>query len=378
MDDKEMVLARHAVLDEIRPLDDKGIWCYSSSHVRAVIVGTDSLSLRIACQMAQTCHYPNFDDVKGCNRTVITIVALNPAGREEVEAVKERFESITGRLLSECIWRCALYGKGGAEWSGPRSESFIDLEFEFMGVAGADLSSFIKDCGRDADAVVSILDSGRTIGTETVSWIESNLYQYYEIDGNSMRNSLADLRIDVDRAGYVNMVYEAGTHLEDIFISDIFKVSAYKTAIESFCLHTRKKKRMASWDRLDNVVLKISSLNCADGLHAKVRCAAAGGYDMKHLNGTELECFARSEHTRWSVEKLIAGYRPYTAQERYDDELLFAEPARLKAARKRLKTEHHAHIDICSCNELLRTDFESYKYDILLTLAADYIISVTK
>ena len=87
--------------------------------------------------------------------------------------------------------------------------------------------------------------------------------------------------------------------------------------------------------------------------------------------------FARSEHTRWSVEKLISGYRPYTAMERYDDELLFSDPPGLKAARKRLKTEQHAHIDICSCNELMRTDFESYKYDILLTIAADYIISVT-
>lgn len=376
-EDYNKALARHIVLNEIKPLDDKGIWCHSSKYVRTVIVGTDALALNIARQIALTCHYPDFDDEKGCNRTVVTIVAPNASDREDVEAVKKRFESITGCLLAECICRCEFHGKDTVVWNSHKSKSFIDLEFEFVGLAGADVNQYIKGGGFDADAIVSVLDSGGILESETVSWIERNLYQYYAVYEDRLRCGFTDYRIDVNRASFVNMLYEAGSHLEDIFILDIFKVTAYKTAIESFCRHTSARKRWLSWNEINDVSLKISSLNCADGLNIKIRSAEKGGLEIKKLNGAVLECFARSEHTRWSVEKLISGYRPYTAMERYDDELLFSDPPVLKAARKRLKTEHHAHIDICSCNELMRTDFESYKYDILLTLAADYIISVT-
>lgn len=375
--DFERVWARHIVLSEIKAPDDGGIWCDSTKHVRIVIVGSDSLSLNIARQLALVCHYPNFDEDKGSNRTVITIVSPNSNGRDDVETIKDRLESMTGFLLSECIWRCASYGAKSDECNGSKVKSFLDLEFEFVGLDGIDVNTFITDkLDTDANEVVSIIDNSQMLSEQTVSWIENHFHQYYGIDENVLRSSVTDCRIAVSRAQVVNMLYEASCHLEDVYASDLYKVAAYKTALESFCLHTSAVKRQSSWSKIKDVSLKISSLCCADFIDTKIRCAKAGGCDMRHLNGTELERFARSEHTRWNVEKLISGFRPYTPQERYVDERLYTDPAKMKAARKRMKTEFHAHIDICSCKELIRVDFESYKYDCFLTLAADDIIRI--
>lgn len=375
--DFERVWARHIVLSEIKAPDDGGIWCDSTKHVRIVIVGSDSLSLNIARQLALVCHYPNFDEDKGSNRTVITIVSPNSNRRYDVEATKDRLESMTGFLLSECVWRCVSYGAKTVEWKGQKNNSFIDLEFEFIGLDGIDVNSYITDkLDTDANEVVSVIDNSQMLSEQTISWIENHFHQYYGIDENGLRSSVTDCRIAVSRAQVVNMLYEASCHLEDVYASDLYKVAAYKTALESFCLHTSAVKRQSSWSKIKDVSLKISSLCCADFIDTKIRCAKAGGCDMRHLNGTELERFARSEHTRWNVEKLISGFRPYTPQERYVDERLYTDPAKMKAARKRMKTEFHAHIDICSCKELIRVDFESYKYDCFLTLAADDIIRI--
>lgn len=375
--DIERVWARHIVLSEIKAPDNGGIWCDSAKHVRIVIVGSDSLSLNIVRNLALLCHYPNFDDEKEINRTIITIVSPNSNGRYDVEATKDRLESMTGFLLSECVWRCVSYGAKTVEWKGQKNNSFIDLEFEFIGLDGIDVNSYITDkLDTDANEVVSVIDNSQMLSEQTVSWIENHFHQYYGIDENVLRSSVTDCSIDVRRAQVVNMLYEASCHLEDVYVSDLYKVAAYKTALESFCLHTSAGKRKSSWNKIKDVSLKVSSLCCADFIDTKIRCAKAGGCDMRHLNGTELERFARSEHTRWNVEKLISGFRPYTPQERYVDERLYTDPAKMKAARKRMKTEFHAHIDICSCKELIRVDFESYKYDCFLTLAADDIIRI--
>ena len=375
--DLDRALARHIVLSEIKAPDNGGIWCDSVKHVRIVIVGSDLLSLNIVRNLALVCHYPNFDDEKESNRTIITIVSPNSNGRDDVEAVKDRLESMTGFLLSECMWRCVSCGAKSVEWKGPKINSFLDLEFEFIGLDGIDVNSYITDnLDTDANEVVSIIDSSKLLSEQTKSWIENHLYQYYVIDKDNLRSYVTDCRVDVSRAQVVNMLYEASTHLEDVYMADLFKVTAYKEAIESFCRHISVKKRESSWNRISDVSLKLSSVYCADYIDTKIRCVEAGNCDLKHLNGRELECFAKSEHARWNVEKLISGYRPYTVQERYDDERLYTEPAKMKAARKRMKTEFHAHIDICSCKELIRVDFESYKYDCFLTLAADDIIRI--
>lgn len=375
--DRDKVLARHIVLNKIKPLDGEGIWCAGSEYVRAVIIGSDSLSLNIARQMALVCHYPNFEDDKGYHRTVITIVSHRAGGRDDVDALRKHFEAITGNLLPECIWRCSYYGTDTTEWSSSKTESFIDLEFEFVGLGNNDVNTFITDkLDTESESVVSVIDNSDELSEETVSWIQRHCHQYCHLNDYKHDDEVKDNAVDVRRAQVVNMLYEASCHLEDVYPSDLYKVVAYKTALESFCLHTSAGKRQSYWNKINGVPLKVSSLCCADFIDTKIRSVKAGGCDMNHLNGPELERFARSEHARWNVEKLISGFRPYTLQERYADERLFSDPLALRKERKRMKTEMHAHIDICSCNELIRVDFESYKYDCFLTLAADDIIRI--
>ena len=373
--DRDRYLARHIVLNGIKAPDAEGIWCESTKSARVVIVGSDSLSLNIVRQLALVCHYPNFNDEKGCYRTLLTIVDTESKGRDDVEALKNSLESIAGNLLSECLWKCRYYGAHTVEWNSDRTSSFIDLEFDFVGLEGVDVNSFLEnDLKPGADSIVSVIDNSGLVTPQTSAWIESCFHQYFNVGSYLADNSLTDYRIDVRRAQVVNMLYEVGNHLDDIHASNMYKVSAYKAAIEAFCMHTTEIKRQSSWDKINDAALKLSSVCCADCLDAKLRSVKAGHTDLKHLNGNELECFSKSEHTRWNVEKLIMGYRPYTAQERYEDECLFSDSVALKAERKRMKSQLRAHIDICSCNDLIRIDFESYKYDSFLTLAADDII----
>lgn len=372
--DKDKVLARRLVLSQIKTPDDDGIWCYSTKQVKVVIIGSDLLSLNIARQLALVCHYPNFDDARGKYRTIITIVSPTSKGKEDVDSLKNRFEAISGNLLSECIWKCISIGARKAEWYSSKTSSFLDVEFEFVGAEDVN-SYFGEDVKTDTDTIVSVIDGSNLISAQTVSWIQSHCYQYYHIDETIHDDSVNDKGVDVRRAQVINMLYEASCHLEDVFVSDIYKIAAYKTALESFCLHTSVRKRILYWNSIKDTSLKISSLCCADFINTKIRSVKAGNCDMKHLNGKELECFARSEHTRWNVEKLISGFRPYTPEEKYADECLFSDPVALKTDRKRMKSELHAHIDICSCNELMRVDFDSYKYDCFLTLAADDIVN---
>ena len=102
---------------------------------------------------------------------------------------------------------------------------------------------------------------------------------------------------------------------------------------------------------------------------------ALKGNGKELLDAKNLEHLSKAEHARWNVEKLIYGYRPYTAEERYKDECLFVDNAKLKAERARMKNEQKAHIDICSSTELKRIDYDNIKYDCFIVLANNEILS---
>ena len=86
--------------------------------------------------------------------------------------------------------------------------------------------------------------------------------------------------------------------------------------------------------------------------------------------------FAKCEHTRWNVEKLILGFREWNAREAYEYEFLYGSEA--KDYKDRKKIEERAHIDICSSRTLRRIDLESVKYDNFFMLAIPYIVSFSQ
>ena len=88
------------------------------------------------------------------------------------------------------------------------------------------------------------------------------------------------------------------------------------------------------------------------------------------------EALSKSEHARWVVEKLIMGYSPLCAQQRFNDECLFYDKKKKNEYRKSLKrlVQNPAHIDLCSYADLRRVNPDDMKYDSFLMLAIPQIL----
>lgn len=368
--DRNKVLARNIVLKDIKPFYGDGIAYDSDKHVHVIIVGSDTLSLCIARQAALVCHYPNFKE-SGGNRTIITIVDIKSKGREDVENLKRGFESITGNLLSESIWKCISCEDEQVEWDCGKKDSFVDLEFEFVGLHAKEVEEYINDVAiGNMNAILSIIDN---TDLELKNTKTNNLiYQYYKLNYMQLCESDLDFKIDVSNAQKINMIYQCGTDLENINNINTYDSDAYNSALNTFCSHLKKERYVEEWNKIDDQTIKLSNVFCADCIDVKIRCLETKKHKIgkPKISSADLSNLAKSEHNRWNVEKLILGYRPLNDAERMEDNrLLKTDKDQLKAYRKYLKKDKHAHIDICSCAELKRIDFDNYKYDCLLTLA---------
>lgn len=368
--DRNKGLARYIVLNDIKPFEGDGIGFNSEKHVHIVVVGFDPLSLCVARQAALICHYPNFKESEGEKRTKITIVNYKSTGREDVEKLKSDFESTTGNLISESIWKCISCEDKRVEWYSANNDSFIDLEFEFIGLQTNSISTVIKETiDGNENTIVSVIDNSDLESGDDSSF---NLYQTYKVDVLKLSEKVPDFKIDVTKAQKINVIYQCGTGLENITNIDKYDADAYNSSLKTFCSHLRRKKYVEEWDKIDDPTIKLSNVFCADCIDVKNRCLeTANRRRVKaSISSDDLRNLAKSEHNRWNVEKLILGYRPLNDAERMEDNrLLKADKEQLKAYRKFLKKEKHAHIDICSCSELKRVDFDNFKYDCLLTLA---------
>ena len=158
------------------------------------------------------------------------------------------------------------------------------------------------------------------------------------------------------------MVYNLGAYLNEINYTDINNVKAYDLVISTFLNHTSRYRVNKEWEKIedDNTYnpsyakeLKLSNVFCSDCIESRIRsvlCKTSYNEvkNIKLLIEENMIALSKSEHARWNVEKLILGFRPYTREESYKDELLYA--SNYQEERKLMKTQHKAHIDICSCN----------------------------
>lgn len=376
--DSNKYLSRHIVLNKIKNLDGNGIAYTSDKFVHVIIIGSDNFSMHIARQAAIMCHYPNFNDKTEANRSIITIIEPQSVGKDDVEKMKNRFAKVTGNLLAEALWSCRYYGEKTEEWQSPKEKSFIDIKFEFVGLQEGSTDKFIaQNTAQNSNAIVSILDNTNTLSCESISLIKEHCHQYYKVEETELAKNIQDYRVNTRRAQITNMLYNAGTHLKNICISSLYEIEKYNTSLKVFCHNTSDNKTERLWNEIKKQEIKLSNLHCADYAETRKRSMDALKGEGKEMpDAKNLEHLSNAEHARWNVEKLIYGYRPYTAEERYKDECLFIDNAKLKAERARMKNEQKAHIDICSCNELKRTDYDNIKYDCFIVLANNEILSI--
>lgn len=374
-DDENKVYARHFVLKHCKELDGDGIGSSSKEHIHAYVIGFDDFSWAIARQLAFVCHFPNFDDKTGKNRTVITVINDNPKNDDELES--ELRKTVGDFMLQECCWTCRMVEKGKSKVvaKSKREESYIDIEFEVIGLSGITVDDyFTNKSDPEKDEIVSVICPKEALKADMTSKCR-NLYQY---DIKQLGAEVPGMDIDITRAMLVNIVYDWGVYLSDVCSWNMYEVENYNMALETFCSRTPHDWLVSKWGKTGTIELKLSNLLCADCLELKKRSAekASNEKGLQKKLEKDLVPLSKAEHARWNVEKLLLGYRPYTPEERYKDEYLFGEERRKE--RKRMKNEEKAHIDICSCSELRRVDMENMKYDCFLTLTIDDIIERTK
>ena len=385
--DKMKLLARHIVVNEF----GKELYLYKSQeefvsisadsrkHLNIIIVGSDDLLLYVARQIVLLCHFPNFNDDSGQNRSVMTFIVPD---KNKLDDTIEDFSKLTSKLLTlGALWKSYIIGKDFISREGRKSNleySFLDFEFRFIGLDNISIDDyFAKNDFGGEDVVTSIIYADEKFGkaVNNLSRVCDDRRIFF-LDKQVLEKEVSE-GVDVRCAKLVNALYDIGSGLREI--KDIYEAKQYRLSLAVLCKYTRITRIDEMWNRKD-IGDRLSSLLCADCFDVKLNTLRyAKGRNKKkrdaELIDENLYLLAKTEHARWNIEKFITGFSPYSKEQLYEDEILYGDERRV--ARKRLKKQK-VHINLCSYLQLKRIDPESFKYDCFLSLAMDEIIKKSK
>ena len=340
---KNWYIARAFVLDKLR---DIAFNPGSNAHLHVVVADDSPLMLSVARQVALSAHYLNFEeDNSTChNRTVITIVSKNPDIRKELE--KEEY-------LCNLPKYCKFKYKDAAP---ENSDSYIDIEIHIV-------DSFTKNESAE------------------------NTFFFSKTDIDTWKSTKSDdsiFCIDTRMAYFANKVYSLGAVIDNLPAEDIHSTKRYALALDVFQhVISKTPKTMIeeeAWKDQTIVKENLSNIFCADCFLSRMRgiqlCESEEIKKKENLWEKYNEALSKSEHARWVVEKLIMGYSPLNAQQRFKDECLFYDRKKKEQYRTGLKkkTKNPAHIDLCSYADLRRVNPDNMKYDSFLMLAIPKIL----
>lgn len=329
--------------DAINMFDPK---CKDCFHF--IFDGKSDLMLAVVRQFALLCHLPNFNEKTGAGKTVLTIVCPESDSLEEIKNLKSRLSTamFLGNLLKNC--ENEIIFKDIIEQANP--SSFIDIKVQLVS-------------GRN-----QVQEGGTTFV------ITEAMLSEIEI-------SEEDMQVDISYAKKVNMIYKIGEAIDNHPPYDFANIDAYQFAIDVFRNKFTKDDIEKEWKKISKDVdspgkknafeIMCSNVFCADCL--KLRYQWICQQDNDAINKS-IDDLARSEHSRWNVEKLILGYRPLTAKEQYEFWSLTGKEKDNYRKNKRDGKEK-AHVDINSYHDLRRTHPHDMKYDYFLMLAAKYILN---
>lgn len=395
--------ARHYVLKSAPLLGGKGLSPTDPRRLHAIIEGDSDLMLSIARQIALVAHYPNFNERDTGRRTLITILYNALATPDIVEKLSR--EEFLYNLPKVCKCSLKRWSDGGAVcFFEMGNDSFVDIELELIGFDGSCYEEYSTSCEDRENEIVERFNQKE---------VEAALDKISDIGGIS--------HIDIRRARRANMVYYVGCDLYNLPLDDPYTAIHYNRALHYFCFHQKAGDACRQWNsylKTDNnghsvaknaTTLKsmLSNVFCTDcfesrllsvidadvmskdlarkfpaiadmALREKLKMIVACRYDrVLAAIKANLKALALCEHSRWSVEKLILGFMPFSDAERLEDECRFGEER--DRYRKMLKNRaiNPIHVDICSYAELRRIDPGNMKFDCFLMMAMPYILKAS-
>ena len=368
------------------PLDRRPMAYSSNDRVHLVVFGCSGMSEALVMHAALTAHYPNY--VRDHTlRTRITVVDNNAS--ELMNVLTQRYQSLFDhsyyRLIDAVNQRQALFHR--PLYSATR-EDFVDVEWEFI----------VGDIHTPAVREKLTLWAGHPHELLTIALCHASHDRNFN-EAFAMPEAVADshstLLVYVDHADVMSRVQQSGhTHIHPFGMTG----SGYDVRLPLLQMAKRlhyfyecsfgqkgtptdlpADEVEKSWQTVSSFNMRYANLYNVMTIPTKMRSL---GHDEREwdtfyaLNKEEIDILSAVEHNRWSVERMILGYRPPTDSERLEIknniQQLIADKAAgcppsvedMKAAYKRRKV----HYDLCAYQELTEDktgqNVRVYDYDL--------------
>lgn len=325
-------------------LDHSGIAANSSKHVHLIIIGMNRMGTALAKEAAHLLHFPNFDEKTGQNRTRITFIDDN-ADRE--------MKFFMGRLPGYFSIASPVYISETETITPPNKAEFLDIQFEF--IKGRVESDFVRNWLReqlnDKDALISIAicinnpsqsfgmamylpDEVYTRGRNDVKnpWKvqdESqivNVFVRQETSGTLIKSFADSAKSDSAKSkryanlypfGMIDNSFSLNYHSNCLAMAFSYVYDYYfrynhtlPTSLPAIEDLNEMWKTLSTSDQWSNLYL-------ADSIEYKLRSIGYNKTTIQYasLSNDQIENLARTEHSRWNMEKLLLGYRAWTPEE---------------------------------------------------------------
>ncbi len=326
-------------------IDGDGITYDSDKTVHIIIVGMSKMGIAMAIETAHLAHFPNFvrDNSK---RTKITFIDKN--AREESDFFMGRFPD----LFKLCKWT-DVDGNVHNEFKPKCNEysyfetNFLDIEWEFRhgGIESKENREYIESCFNEKNTeIVTIAvclpqphqSLAAALYLPKVAIQKANDIWVYQPQSGEL---LIDINKGADDAkhiwematyrklkpfGMLSLGFDAKLLENEAiwYCSNFYKAKdalvnkfRQKSDNENTCYWNhwdRKNVEEAVLSEIDLSLGKLwaiwSNIYQINTIEFKMRSL---GLDFSKLDDTNIkELFAKVEHNRWNVEKLLMGYRP--------------------------------------------------------------------
>ena len=318
-------------------LDYKPITIQSEQTIHLVIFGMSKMAELTAINAAHVCHFPNY--IKNhSQRTRITIID------ERIQENCFKWIQKYQHLFDNCFYRFVDPQKRPTISTFPpcqkQMEDFVDVEWEFVSTSPYDeiVRNKIKQWALSSSQLLTIVyandntEQNLTNATHLPDEIEMAavpIYVYMQSDYSflqinhtgkvtnirpfGMSNYGYDINIPfVQMAKTVNYIYNQCRVMESNDGSWKLEYTVEVNAEERERLWNTLpfNKRMSSIYNAMTIGIKMRSMGFKEDEWEKF-------YDISQ---DEIEILAQVEHNRWSVEELILGWRPCSAQEQLEVE----------------------------------------------------------
>ena len=384
---------------DIYPFTMNEVWCrkirldwhpisvQTELQAHLVIIGTGDIAEIAAIHAAHTAHFPNY--VRNHTlRTRITIIDEGVTAWAEQLLTQYKYlfrHSFYRRIHPSLNPMQQLFHQ--PEKYTPAGE-FVDIEWEFVDasvrhpVVKAKLNGWARARSQLLTMVLAHEDESPNFNEaiylhDELADTPTPIYVYMHDDSILRKTDLQRRANNLIPFGMLDRGYDVTlplvrmaknvNHIYDLCYADN---DAEWTGHMQYAVEMDESMREASWARLP-AIKRTSSLYCAMTVGIKMRSIGLDEDAWQRFHDIpqqQIELLAEVEHNRWSVEELILGWRPCTAEE---EKMVEAD-----ISQKEMLKKHKVHYDLRPYRDLRpdQTDKPVAMYDLYICASLPLIV----